>query len=137
MVLLDICHSFALSHNIAHTLPYHTTAMANGDKKKKPLHNVRSEASIQEVWQRQADMIHSMRHTGSSPAQVPIGCPAVPQHVDRAEVPDLARLAAQTKNRNSSKSTPAANVTRPYTDGKQWRKSASWWCWGKRSSKAQ
>ena len=87
--------------------------MANGDK--NPLHNLRSAASIQEVWQRQADMVHLMRHIGRSPAQVPVGCPAVPQHVDRAEVPDLVRLAAQIKNRPES--TPAANVARPDTDG--------------------
>jgi hypothetical protein len=114
--------------------------MATGDK-KNPLHSVRLEASIQEVWQRQADMQHSMRHTGRSPAQVSLCYPATPQHLNRAEVPYLARLAAQiktkTKNKKSVKSTPAANVTRPNPDGKQSSRSASLWCWGKRSSEVK
>ncbi len=136
VVLSDVCHSFAISRNTAHTLPHHTTAMANSGK-MKPLHSVRSAASIQEVWQRQADMAHSMCNTGRSSAQAPIGCHAVPQHVDRAEVPYLAGLAAQIKSRNSPRSTPASNVTGPYTDVKQSHKSPSLWCWGKRSSKSK
>ncbi|ELR11392.1 uncharacterized protein ACA1_135920 [Acanthamoeba castellanii str. Neff] len=98
--------------------------------KKKLLHNVQLEESIQEVWQRQADMQHTMSHTSRSPAQVP----AAPQRPNRAEVPYLDRLAGQIKkkikNKKSRKSRPQANVARPNTDGKQSRK-ASLWCWGK------
>ncbi|ELR12181.1 uncharacterized protein ACA1_039970 [Acanthamoeba castellanii str. Neff] len=94
--------------------------MATSDKKKL-LHNVRLEESIQEVWQRQADMQHTMMsHTSRSPAQVP----AAPQRPNRAEI------KKKIKNKKSRKSRPQANVARPNTDGKQSRK-ASLWCWGK------
>jgi hypothetical protein len=127
--------------------------MADGDQAKKKLlltHRIRPAATMQEVWQRQADMVPSFRHTGRRPSQVPISRPAAapPPPTTAAETPPyLSRLAAQIKNaakktkkkqlKNSTARTTTKAATTPRKKSSSSSQSSSksarsgLWCWGK------
>jgi hypothetical protein len=131
--------------------------MANGDAGKKKLlltHRIRGAATMQEVWQRQADMVPSFGHTGRRPSQVPICRPTTesPPPTTAAEAPPyLSRLAAQVKNaakktkkkqpkktsttKTKTKTTATTTTRRkkssspPPSSSKSAR--CGLWCWGK------